>query len=234
MQVGIKLITRSCRVYLTTTSDLLEANILLRLPSTIDNFTPDQLYEKYGQPEFEQITRMDGQPLDHWVPTHGIVPIWFEGASDTISLADSRILLIDFSESFQPAVDVRKSSLTPFILRPPEILLNRTSQVSFPAEMWSLAGQLFAIMGQRPLFETWFPSEDRILEEHVDTLGVLPKEWWANWANRSQFFDGQLRRVDESRRRLLKDRLKMQFRSHESNLKWKKWMTKKSKHFLYR
>lgn len=34
-------------------ADLHEANILLRLPDSIDNLTPDQLYEKYGQPELE-------------------------------------------------------------------------------------------------------------------------------------------------------------------------------------
>lgn len=192
---------------LTTISDLHEANILLRLPDSIDSLTPDQLYEKYGQPELEQITRWDGKPLDQWVPTHGVVPVWFGDASDTISLADSRIFLSDFGESFQPAIDVRQSSHTPFILRSPEILLEPTSHVSFPAEIWSLACAVFAIMGQRPLFETWFPDVDQVLKEHVDTLGVLPSEWWASWANRYQYFDDQLQRVDGSPRRLLEDRL---------------------------
>ncbi|KAF1842087.1 kinase-like protein [Cucurbitaria berberidis CBS 394.84] len=167
-------------------ADLHEANILLRLPSSIDNLTPDQLYKRYGQPELEQITRLDGKPLDPWVPTFGVVPIWFGDASDTMSLADSRIFLIDFSESFQPAVDIRQSSHTPFVLRSPEILLEPTAQVSFPAEIWSLACAVFAIIGQRPLFETWFPT---------------------SWANRKQCFDDQLRRLDGSPRRLLEDRL---------------------------
>ena len=62
-------------------------------------------------------------------------------------------------------------------------------------------------MGQRPLFETWFPNEDRILEEHVDTLGYMPEDWWASWANRHQCFNDQLQRVDGSPHRLLEDRL---------------------------
>ncbi|KAF2124670.1 kinase-like protein [Dothidotthia symphoricarpi CBS 119687] len=188
-------------------ADLHEANILVRLPHSIDNLAPDQLYEKYGQPKLEQITRLDGQPLDQWVPTHGVVPIWFGDACETVSLADSHIFLSDFGESSQPAVDVPQSSHTPLILRSPEILLEPMSQVSFPAEIWSLACAVFAIMGQRPLFDTWFPSRDRILEEHVDTLGCLPKEWWASWSNRNESFDDQLQRVDGSPRRLLEDRL---------------------------
>jgi serine/threonine protein kinase len=198
---------KSRPILLTTTSDLHEANILLRLPNSIDNTTPDQLYQRYGQPELEQIKRMDGQPLDKWVPTHGVVPIWLGEASDTISLSDSHVLLSDFGESFQPAVDSRQFSHTPFVLRSPEMLLDPTSQVSFPAEIWSLACAVFTIMGQRPLFESWFPSKDRILEEHVDALGSLPEAWWVSWANRNQYFDDQLRRVDGSPRRLLKDRL---------------------------
>lgn len=187
--------------------DLHEANILLRLPKSIDNLTSDQLYQKYGEPELDEVTRLDGKPLDPWVPTHGVVAVWFGGASDTISLTDSRIFLTDFSESFQPAVDSQQVSHTPFALRSPEILLKPNSPVTFPAEIWSLACAVFAIMGQRPLFETWFPTTDKILEEHVDTLGYLPKEWWESWVNRHESFDDTLRRVDGGPRRLLQDRL---------------------------
>jgi hypothetical protein len=87
------------------------------------------------------------------------------------------------------------------------MFLEPTSQVSFQAEIWSLACAVFGIMGQRPLFETWFPSTDRILEEHVDTLGYLLKEWWASWAHRDQCFDDQLQKLDGSPRRRLEDRL---------------------------
>ncbi|KAH9882937.1 hypothetical protein J1614_000303 [Plenodomus biglobosus] len=135
---------------------------------------------RYGQPELERITRLDGKPPDQWVPTHGVVPIWLGVGSDTISLADSRIFLSDFGESFQPAVDVRQPSHTPLILRSPELLLELTSCVSFPTEICSLACAVFAILGQRPLFESWFAERDQILDEHVDALGHFPKEWWEN------------------------------------------------------
>jgi serine/threonine protein kinase len=190
---------------LTKTLDLHEGNILLRLPS-IDDITLDQLYEKYGQPNPEKITRPDGKPLDPWMPTHGVVAIWLGQASERITLADSRIYLIDFSESCQPAVNVRQSH-TPLILRSPELLLEPTSPVSFPAEIWSLACAVFAIMGQRLLFDGFYPNKDDILQEHVDALGYLPEEWWASWANRHKSFDDQLQKVNGSPRQLLEDRL---------------------------
>ena len=173
--------------------DLHEANILLRLPNTIDDLTPDQIYERYGQPTLEEVERVDGRPLDHWVPDNGVVPIWLGGRGDKLSLADSQIFLNDFGESFLPGSHVRKSSHTPLMLRPPEILLDPVSQFSFPAELWSLGCAVFSIMGQSLLFYEWFPSNDQVLEYQVAALGQLPQDLWLRWANRSQYCDDQLR-----------------------------------------
>jgi serine/threonine protein kinase len=199
-------LTSAAGLLLTTNSDLHEANILLRLPHSIDNITLNQLYEKHGQPRREPITRLDGQPLDPWVPTHGVVPIWFGEESNTISLANSRIFLTDFGKSFQPAVDARLSH-TPLLLRSPELLLDPSLPVSFPDEIWSLACAVFFIMGQRPPFESWFPTEDVFLDEHVDALCRSPKELWTRWSNRNGKFDDQLQRIDGRPRRLLEERL---------------------------
>lgn len=87
---------------LTASSDLHEGNILLHLPQSIDNMTTSALYQKYRSPEFEVPERLDGQ-LDPWVPARAGLPIWFGGASDSIPLSESRILVINFSESVRPA-----------------------------------------------------------------------------------------------------------------------------------
>ncbi|OAL04107.1 hypothetical protein IQ06DRAFT_366769 [Phaeosphaeriaceae sp. SRC1lsM3a] len=126
--------------------------------------------------------------------------------SDTISLKDSHIFLSDFSESLQPAMDVPQPSHTPYLLRSPESLLKPISKPSFQSEIWSLACEIFAIMGHRPLFEAWFPSKDRILEEHVDALGQLPEGWWERWVNCDQYFDDHLQRIDGTPRRSLEGR----------------------------
>ncbi|KAH7414289.1 kinase-like domain-containing protein [Phaeosphaeria sp. MPI-PUGE-AT-0046c] len=212
-------------------ADLHEANILLRLPNSIDNLTSDQLYEKYGHPKLELITRTDGQPLDPWVPTHGVVAIWLGEASDSISLADSPIFLTDFGESFQPAVEARQTH-TPLLLRAPELLLEPTLPVSFPAEIWSLACAVFFIIGQRPLFESWFPTEDVFLREHVDTLGQFPQDLWARWINRNEAFDDQLQRVDGQSRRLLEERLEYSIQEPRRDHKMEEMSEKEKQDFL--
>ncbi|KAI9660685.1 MAG: hypothetical protein M1821_010037 [Bathelium mastoideum] len=187
-------------------SDLHEGNILLRLPRSINKLTPDQLYERYGQPDLEPAKRFDGQPLGSGVPSHGVVPIWLGDASENIELPDVDTLLNDFGESFQPAKTTRHYSHTPYILRPPELFFNSSSPLSFPADIWALACTIFAILGQRPLFDTWFPSIDTIIEEQVDTLGRLPPDWWTSWKDRAKIFDENLTRIDGAPRRCWEER----------------------------
>lgn len=67
--------TTFCHVLLITISDLHEANILLCLPKPIDDLTSKQLCARYREPHLEQISRLDGRPLDTWGPSHGVIPI---------------------------------------------------------------------------------------------------------------------------------------------------------------
>jgi hypothetical protein len=88
-----------------------------------------------------------------------------------------------------------------------ELLLSPSSPVTFASEIWSLACTIFFVIGQRPLFGSWFPTEDVILDEHVDVLGRLPEDMWTRWIDRKKHFDEQLRRVDGEKRQLLEERL---------------------------
>ena len=191
---------------LTTSSDLHDGNILFHLPNSIDRLTTDQLYEKYREPYVEKVERFDDLPLDPWVPTHGVVAIWLGDDSNKISLAESHIFLNDFSESYQPAVDPQTSSHTPLVLRSPELFMEPEAPVSFPAEIWSLACVIFGIMGYQTLFDTWFPSKDKVLALHVQALGRLPDKWWASWTNRHESFDDEARRIDGGPRQSLEHR----------------------------
>lgn len=146
--------------------------MLFHLHPSIDDLTPGQLYKKFVNPELERITRLENHPLDPCIPTHGAIPIWLGEPSDIISLTASSIFLGDFGDSFQPASDVRRSSHTPFVLRALGLLLDRKADITFATEIWSLACALFGIMGQRALFESWFPSSHQILEAHVDHWDV--------------------------------------------------------------
>jgi serine/threonine-protein kinase SRPK3 len=133
---------------------------MLRLPNSIDELSPEQLYEKYGQPNMEPIVRLDGKPLPDGVPTHGVMPIWLGKESELITLAEAKTFLTDFGESFLPTMAQRCYSNTPGILVPPEIHFLSHKPVSFPSDIWTLACKIWEIIGQRPLFEGFNPSKD--------------------------------------------------------------------------
>ncbi len=177
-------------------TDLHEGNILFRLPNFLDGLTPSQLYEKFGEPELEPVQRLDGQPLDGSTPSHGVVPVWLGDASENVAVSESQILLTDFSESFCPARTQRYENHTPLILRPPESLFATSMPVSFPTDTWALACTIFAILGQRPLFESWFPTTNKILEEHTSVLGVPPHRVRVHWKGQTDVLNNVLRHED--------------------------------------
>lgn len=80
--------------------DLHLGNILLKVPPSFDQLSPEQLYEEYREPELEPVVHLDGKPLPPGVPSNGIAPIWLGEASENITLAEARILLSDFGEPF--------------------------------------------------------------------------------------------------------------------------------------
>jgi hypothetical protein len=56
-------------------ADLHLGNILLQLPSTLDNLSEEQLYAKYGAPEPEPVIRLNDEALGPGVATHAIPPV---------------------------------------------------------------------------------------------------------------------------------------------------------------
>ncbi|CAP79404.1 Pc17g01170 [Penicillium rubens Wisconsin 54-1255] len=143
---------------------------------------------KYGAPELEPVVRLDGNPLLPGVPSHGIAPIWLGEASERITLSETRILLTDFGEAFSPSKERKYESRTPLVIRPPEARFEANDPLSFSSDIWTLACTIWSIIAQRPLFEGFLATEDDMTCEHVDTLGVLPLEWWRRWdARRLKF-----------------------------------------------
>lgn len=167
---------------------------MLRLPESIDNLSPEQLYEIYGQPNVEPIARLDSKPLPEGAPTHGVVPVWLGKESELVTLSEARIFLTDFGESFLPSTIPRHYSNTPAILVPPEVYFVPQTPLSFPTDIWTLACTLWSIIGQRPLFEGFNPSADWMIKENVDTIGKLPSEWWQKWDARLRWFSEEGRR----------------------------------------
>ncbi|KAJ5506482.1 hypothetical protein N7453_005439 [Penicillium expansum] len=167
-------------------------NILLKAPPNFDQLSFEQLHEKYGTPELQSVVRLDGNlngnSLPPGVPSHGVTPMWLGEASEKITLAEARILLIDFGEAFSPSNELKYESRTPLVIRPPEARFEPNKPLSCSSDIWTLACTIWSIIAQRPLFEGFFATENDMTCEHVDTLGVLPPEWWSKWDARYDKF----------------------------------------------
>ncbi len=139
------------------------------------------MYEKYGAPDLEPIIRLDGKPLPLGVPSRAVVPVWLGEPSEEVTLPEAEVLLSDFGEAFSPSQDVRYESHTPISIRPPETRFAPKQPLSFSTDIWTLACAIWAISGQRPLFDGTLATEDDITYEQVQALGMLPPEWWEQW-----------------------------------------------------
>ncbi|KAJ5543912.1 kinase-like protein [Penicillium frequentans] len=187
--------------------DLHLGNILLKTTPDFDQLSLTQLYEKYGAPESDPVVRLDGNPLVSGVPSHGIFPIWLGKASEEITLSETRILLADFSESFFHAKEQRYESRAPLVNRPPEARFEPSDSLSFSSDIWTLACTIWTMIAQRPLFEGFLATDDDMTCEHVDTLGVLPLEWWEKWDARRLKFTEDARPINRNHLRSWCDRL---------------------------
>ncbi|KAJ5544949.1 kinase-like domain-containing protein [Penicillium sp. DV-2018c] len=100
-----------------------------------------------------------------------------------------------------PAATTRDYSNAPGILTPPEVHFEKPMSLSFSADIWTLACTIWSIIAQRTLFDAWFPTPDRIIEEQVRCLGKLPEPWWGKWDARGKSFneDGRCKKEEDMR-----------------------------------
>ncbi|EED16447.1 srpk, putative [Talaromyces stipitatus ATCC 10500] len=171
--------------------DLHLGNVLLEMPPNFDKLSVDELHAKYGAPEQDRVVHLDGRQLPPGVPSHGIIPMWLGEASENLLLTESNILLTDFGESFLPSEEKKYESHTPLVMRPPETWFQPERPLSFESDIWTLACSIWTIIAQRPLFEGFLATQDDIICEQVDALGILPPEWWQKWgpARQERFHD---------------------------------------------
>ncbi|KAL4957679.1 hypothetical protein BDW69DRAFT_200290 [Aspergillus filifer] len=155
-------------------------NAFIRLPSSLNKHSPEQIYEGFGSPCTEQIARIDGNPLPAGVPFAGTVPIWLGKKANKIALNDDRLLLSDFGESFAPA-DPQQQRIgdqccSPLPVLPSEMYLEPDTPFSFPADIWALACAVWPIFSSRPLFDGTLATHDDITSQQIDILGPLPTQ----------------------------------------------------------
>jgi len=74
----------------------------------------------------------------------------------------------------------RPAAHTPTLLiyRPPEARFASASRpLSFPADIWGLAGIIWEVVGQHTLLPLLW-DDNGALDDLVDLLGKPPDEWW--------------------------------------------------------
>lgn len=169
-------------------SDLHLSNLLLHLPSSLDDLSIQQLYEKFGAPERIPVVRTDGSPIPPGVPAYAVPPVWLGIASDKIRL-DAELLLSDFGVAFRPSEKSCFTSQTPLRMRAPEATFEPTTPLSFPSDIWSFGCAIFELLGHRPLIEEFLAAPDEITAQQVELQGFMPPEWLSHWEKRSKWFD---------------------------------------------
>ncbi|KAF1952639.1 kinase-like protein [Byssothecium circinans] len=171
--------------------DLHLGNLLLQLPSSLNNLSVEQLYAKYGKPEPEPVVRVDGTPisLTPGVPSHAIPPVWLGIPSHKITLNEAKLLLSDFGVAFRPSEKSRFKSYTPLVIRPPEAFFEPTTPLSFPSDIWSFGCTIFELVAHRSLIDGILAPPDNFTAQQVHLQGRLPSEWWDKWEKRPKWFD---------------------------------------------
>ncbi|KAF7867350.1 hypothetical protein EAF04_005433 [Stromatinia cepivora] len=163
--------------------DLHMRNFLLRIQS-LDHLDTEELYKMYGGPFQIPIRRLDGKDPQPHAPSHAIYPMSFNMPADQI--LDPEIVICDYGTSFVISEESDQELYTPELYLPPEAFFNEP--ITPAADVWTLGVNLYEVLGERPLFETFAWDRDDIIAEMVSTLGRLPPRWWDSWVSRGEFF----------------------------------------------
>ncbi|OHF03682.1 SRPK2 bound unphosphorylated [Colletotrichum orchidophilum] len=171
--------------------DLHLGNVLLQLPSSLNNLSVERLYANFGAPEQEPVVRLDGRPTSSaaGVPLYAVPPVWLGIASDEVTLNGAKVLLSDFGVAFRPSDKSRFESHTPLVIRPPEAFFEPTTPLSFASDIWSLGCIIFELLAHRSLIDGILAPLDEITAQQIHLQGPPPSEWWDNWDQRFKWFD---------------------------------------------
>ncbi|KAK8075705.1 kinase-like protein [Apiospora hydei] len=160
-------------------------NVLVKLPSTIDELSIADFRKTFGEPETVPIHRADGEPLPPNAPPQAVVPLYLGRMAEEFTLDDANGLILgDFGEAFAPATEERLGGdcNTPVAMRAPEALFEPDTPVSFSADIWSLGTAIWEILGMNFIFSET-ETMDEIVAQQIDVLGYhgLPLAWREHW-----------------------------------------------------
>ncbi|RJE23150.1 CMGC SRPK protein kinase [Aspergillus sclerotialis] len=161
--------------------DLHLHNFLLRIPD-FDSLSTDELYKRFGKPSEVPIRRVDGKPCEPHAPPHAIYPMALSIPANEVD--DPEIIISDYGTSFIVSQTATPTLHTPALYAPPEDLFNEPIIQPTAADIWTLGVNLYEVLGERPLFETFVWDRDDIIGEMINTLGQPPEDgsWVTDFA----------------------------------------------------
>ncbi|KAK4040217.1 protein kinase dsk1 [Parachaetomium inaequale] len=157
----------------------------------IDHLSPDELYTRYAF-NTAPVRRVDGAPPEPHAPPYAVYSMPIETPAN--ELADPTIKISDYGTSFVTTTTDNNPPpelCTPTLYLPPEVLFSDDRTVIMPlaADIWTFGVNLYEVLGERTLFETFTCDRDDILADVISTLGLPPQRWWDTWANCGEFFE---------------------------------------------
>ena len=167
---GLKEIHATGIVY----GDLSAGNVLLGIKS-IDALSIDQVYERFGHPEAEQVQRLDGGAVDDRCPRCIYEPINFAKAD--VDSFTAEVKFVDFAESYL-STDSMIPDLSAFTVSysAPEVLFweDKPTQMS---DIWALACIWFELRSGTQLFREGLGGQRSVESEMIKAVGPLPVDW---------------------------------------------------------
>ncbi|KAF7914558.1 uncharacterized protein EAF01_000964 [Botrytis porri] len=168
--------------------DVTPANILLQL-ANIDEWTEEQIYERLGVPQKEEIKNASSKlPVtDSSFPDYTVAAINMKEVNPKWIAND--IVIIDFGIAFlqaAPSLDLG----TPKSYCAPEFLFGCYRSVA--SDIWALGCTIYEIRTGSRLFKyDGIPQRDEMLIAAVRLLGAFPDEWWAGWQEGLKWYKQQ-------------------------------------------
>lgn len=149
----------------------------------MNDLTVDELYTKVTAPMPQTVVRIDGRPysVKPGVPSHVNLPVWLGEEDGSITLNEAKLLLSDFGTAFRPSDNNTFKSQNPLVIRPPEVLLEPRTPLSFGSDIWSLGCVIFELFAHTSLFDGFMTAQDSITAQQVLLLGPMPDKWWHRW-----------------------------------------------------
>ncbi|KAG5988312.1 hypothetical protein E4U52_006702 [Claviceps spartinae] len=181
--------------------DLHLGNLFLQLPSSFDNLSVEQLYERYGEPTKEPVVCLDPEAATTHpsVPSYAVHSAWLGIPSDNVKLGEAKLILSDFGVAFRPDEKSQYISHATAVMRPPESQFEPEVPLSLASDIWSLGCAIFELLGHRTLLDGYYTiDEDDITAQQIELQGPMPPEWWSRWEGRPIYFDEEGNRTNIS------------------------------------